>query len=156
MPYKQLNTVLVIFCMTTAHLCAQSTTLSSGGEASGSGGSMSYSIGQLAYQSYAGSNAKLSEGMQQAYEGCMTTGIEELSGDFKLYPNPAISYAELEVENFEGLSYDLYDLQGGLLLSGRLIENNTRLDVRNLPKGSYFLRLSNTQNQRKSFTLIKY
>lgn len=156
MPYKHLNTALVICCMTTATLFAQNNTLTSGGDASGSGGSMSYSIGQLVYQSYSGTNSSLSEGLQQAFEVSMATGIEELRGNFKLYPNPVISYAELEVESFEGLRFRLYNLQGSLIFSGRLVESRTKLDLSNLPPGSYFLKLSDPENRRKSFTLIKH
>lgn len=47
---------------------AQETTLTAGGEATGSGGSVSYSIGQLFYMTKTGTTGSVSEGVQQPIE----------------------------------------------------------------------------------------
>jgi hypothetical protein len=45
-------------------LYSQNSTLSSGGQATGTGGSVSYSVGQIAYSSLSGTNGSLIQGVQ--------------------------------------------------------------------------------------------
>ena len=54
------------FCLSTA--TAQESINATGGDASGSAGSASYSVGQVAYQTLAGTNGSIAEGVQQAYK----------------------------------------------------------------------------------------
>jgi len=53
---------------------AQESTNASGGDAIGSGGSVGYSIGQLLYTTSTGSNGRVAQGVQHAYE-IFTIGI---------------------------------------------------------------------------------
>ena len=46
-------------------LQAQESVNATGGDASGSGGSVSYSVGQITYQTHTGINGSVAEGVQQ-------------------------------------------------------------------------------------------
>ena len=49
-------------------LHAQQGFSTTGGEASGTAGSSSFSVGQMAYSTYAGSNGSVAQGVQQTYD----------------------------------------------------------------------------------------
>ncbi|MGI6479934.1 MAG: hypothetical protein ACOX0M_10915 [Salinivirgaceae bacterium] len=85
-------------------LQAQTSVNATGGDASGSGGSVSYSVGQVAYQTHTGTSGSVSEGVQQPFEISVVTGIEEAKGinlSVSAYPNPTTDYLTLEVEEFD-------------------------------------------------------
>ena len=58
---------LIFLLLSITKVKAQSSPVSSGGEASGSGGSASYSLGEVFFSSYATSGGYVIEGVQQAY-----------------------------------------------------------------------------------------
>jgi hypothetical protein len=55
----------------------------------------------------------------------------------KIIPNPSQDSFEINIENTEGLNWQLYNLQGQLLLSG----TQTTISWSDLPKGSYSLHI---------------
>ncbi len=74
--------------------------------------------------------------------------------DFLLYPNPATEQITLELpEQLEGESNALlYSVDGRLLTKKTNVQNTSIFDVRNLPKGIYFIHVKNkTQFGVKKF-----
>jgi len=61
-------------------LHAQESVNSAGGNTVGSGGSVSYSVGQVIYQTHTGISCSAAEGVQHPYEILVVTGIEEPKG----------------------------------------------------------------------------
>jgi len=77
-----------------------------------------------------------------------TSSIGRLAGArVAAYPNPANS--ELTIEAPAGARYELYDLEGRLLMQGILEANPQTISVGRLPAGAYVLRLT---NERGSWT----
>lgn len=139
---------------------AQESINATGNNASGNGGSVSYSVGQLAYQTHTGINGSVSEGVQQAYEISAITGIEEAEGinlSVTAYPNPTTYYLTLEVKAFElsNLHFQLYDISGKLLQSEKIISNQTNIVMSNLLPASYFVKVRQGNKEVKSFKIIK-
>ena len=126
-------------------LTAQESLNASGGNATGSGGSASYSVGQLLYQTHTGTNGSVAEGVQQPYEISTVVGIEETAINLSLtaYPNPTADYLTLSLNEFEisNLSYQLYDVQGRLLQSKKITDNQTRIVMSNLVPSTYFIKV---------------
>ncbi|MDY2585962.1 T9SS type A sorting domain-containing protein [Winogradskyella aquimaris] len=60
--------LIAYFLCISLSMFSQENISTSGGEATGSGGAVSYSIGQVVYSTYIGSNGTLSEGVQQPQE----------------------------------------------------------------------------------------
>jgi hypothetical protein len=158
------NTVTIIaFCIFgfgTA-IRAQNAIPASGGNASGTGGSVSYSVGQVVYTTNTGTNGSAAQGIQQPFEISVITGIEEASGislEIVVYPNPATDFIRLKIENYEveNLSYQIYDINGSLLLSNKVDGNETSIVMSNLVSATYFLKLTYKNKVIKTFKIIKY
>jgi len=63
----------------------------------------------------------------------------------------------LKVENnkWTKLSYELYDESGKLLLQGKVVGEESKLDVSNLPSAYYFLKVSEENQLVKTFKILK-
>ena len=147
-----------VFSLSTA--TAQESFNTTGGNALGSGGSASYSVGQVAYQTYTGTNGSVAEGVQQPFEISIVTAVEEAIGINLLisaYPNPANDYLTLEVKDydFSNLSYQLYDIQGKLLQNEKNTGNQTRIFMSNRLPATYFVKILEGNKEVKTFKIIK-
>jgi hypothetical protein len=136
---------------------AQETSLSAGGDASGSGGSISYSVGQVFYTEK-GSSASMNEGVQQPY--VVTVNIdktEAYSFSLNVFPNPTQDQLNLEIKNWknEALSVELLDVAGRSLYTQNIQNEQTLIPVQDFPAAVYFLRVSNEQKTVKTFKIIK-
>ena len=136
---------------------AQSNSVSSGGNASGSGGTVSYTIGQIDYITSSGSNGAIHQGVQQAYEIYTTSGLEDDQLiDLMIGPNPTEDHLHISVkENLEGLTLELSDLNGKLLLDDRELGQKTELDLGPFPVGSYMLTIYHFDRIVKTYKILK-
>ena len=151
---------LLFLVLQLTGLHAQEAIITSGGDASGSTGSVSYSIGQVVYTTNNGTNGSAAQGVQQPYEISVVTGLEEAKGinlDFSVYPNPAINYVTLKIENYktENLMYQLYDNNGKLFENKKVTGSETQIDMSSLVISTYFLKVSNANKVLKIFKIIK-
>ena len=133
-----------------------------GGDASGSGGSVSYSVGQIVYQTHADADGSVAQGVQQPYEISTITGIEETAINlaFSAYPNPTTDYLTLQVDvstelSINLMSYQLYDMNGKLLQNEKIVGNQTRIVMINLLPSTYFVRVMEGIKKVKTFKIIK-
>ncbi|MDA3816335.1 MAG: T9SS type A sorting domain-containing protein [Prolixibacteraceae bacterium] len=127
-------------------LQAQEAVTATGGDASGSGGTVSYSVGQVAYQTQTGTNGSVAEGVQQPYEISAVTGIEEAEGihlSVTAYPNPTTDYLTLEVKDFElsTLHFQLFNMNGKLLQTKKLTGIETQIDMNSYVPSTYFVKV---------------
>ena len=68
---------------------AQNTIPAIGGTATGSGGSVSYTIGQIVFNIFSGSDGTIAQGVQQPYEiSIIKENSENTSFEITVYPNP--------------------------------------------------------------------
>ncbi|MEN9440670.1 MAG: hypothetical protein RLZ33_746 [Bacteroidota bacterium] len=154
------NALLVFTVCTSGLLFAQSNTLPTGGDASGSGGNVSFSIGQIDYTSNSGSNGNLNQGVQQPYEFYSVIGINELEGTFSLImgPNPTTNEVQLTVMNYANndLVYALSDMNGKTIISRTPFSGTALLNLENCAPGMYQLFISNNENQVKTYKILKH
>jgi hypothetical protein len=154
--------MIVVFQLLCANgIQAQETTTASGGDATGSGGTVSYTVGQVAYTTYTSETGIVTQGVQQPFEILVVTGIEEAKGislEFSVYPNPTSDFLKLKVESYElvNLSYELYDINGGLLQNGEIVGKETVIRTGGLASAAYYLRINDTHKVVKTFKIIKY
>ncbi len=139
---------------------AQEVITTSGGKAEGSGGSVSYSVGQVFYTNLTGEDGSVAQGVQQPYEISVVTAIEEAIGinlTISAYPNPATDYLQLKVENYESenLFYQLFDLNGKLLINKKVEDNETSIPMNGFIPGMYFLKITDNKKEIKTFKIIK-
>lgn len=156
---KQKKTMTSIaFLLLSLGLHAQQAITPAGSEATGTGGTASYTVGQVVYTT-TGTNESVAHGVQQPYEISTTLGINETTINLGLsvYPNPTSNYLQLKVtsEKVEGLTYQLYDLQGIVIESKKVSNTSTTVVMENLPTATYFLRISDNNQIVKIFKIIK-
>ncbi len=148
--------ILLCLCLTTQ---AQETTTASGGDASGSGGTVAYSIGQVIYTTNTSASGTVSQGVQQAYE-IFSVGIQETNLNISLsfFPNPTTDNLTVQISNYndEKLSYELYDIQGKLLINGQITSQQTQINTASLTPATYFIHIVDQKNKKvKSSKIIK-
>jgi len=141
-------------------LQAQECVNATSGNALGGGGSVSYSIGQVVYTTNRGTNGSLAQGVQQPFEISPVIGIEEVKGINLLvttYPNPTTDYLTLEVKDFDlsTLNFQLYDMNGKLLLSEKITGNQTSIFMSNFLSATYFVKVVQGNKEIKTFKIIK-
>jgi len=138
---------------------AQETVLATGADAAGSGGKVSYSVGQIAYTSQAGSNGSVSQGVQQPYEIFATVGIENVNINLEMsaFPNPTADNLTLTINDieFSNVKFKLVDATGKFLLEKMITDNQTTIDLSNYSSGIYFLNIQKGKSEIKSFKIIK-
>lgn len=152
---KKTLTAFLLFAVYTIN--AQETLVASGGDASGIKGSSSYSIGQSVYSN---ENILASQGVQNAYEILEVLNEKDVVASnlqFTVYPNPTADMVNLQTENVDQgiLFYQLYSLSGQLLSNDKLTENTTPITMKNLPHGTYFLKVLSNEKTIKTFKIIK-
>ncbi len=144
-------------------LHAQEAIPAAGGNASGSGGSVSYSVGQDVYTTSTGSNGSVSQGVQQPYEISVVTGLGKAIGIklyLSVYPNPTTDFLTLKVDasttlSIQSMSYQLFDISGKLLENKKLTGNEISIDMKNLVPSTYFVKVTDSNKEVKTFKIIK-
>ena len=141
-------------------LQAQTSVNATGSNASGSGGSVSYSVGQVVYTTNTGTNGSVAQGVQQAFEISVVTGLEEAKGinlSVSAYPNPTTDYLTLEVKDVEllNLHFQMYDMNGKLLQNEKITGNQTSIVMSNLVPATYFVKVIQGNKEFKTFKIIK-
>jgi hypothetical protein len=151
---------LLLLCLSSMH--GQQSLNASGGEAGGASGSMSFSIGQIAYESYTGNSGMISQGVHQAYLEIMV-GNEELTDNFsvRLFPNPSASFTSIALNDLNPstawtyFSYQLFDLYGHLLNAEVIQSSPNRIPTSDLVPGMYILKVFYKNQPIKTFRFIK-
>ena len=138
----------LLFAGVSFSLClpvfSQRNTVATGGDASGSGGSVSYSVGQIDYSNYSGTNGSSNEGVQQPFEFFNPeAALDELDWNAELYPNPTNDQVILQLSGIpENGEYKLFDSKGSIVLDGSITDLETIIDMRSLTPAVYHLQLS--------------
>jgi hypothetical protein len=156
-------TTLFLFGLGLKTLVAQNAILPTGGDGKCNEGSISYSIGQVLYTAYKGSNGTLRHGVQRPYESSIISKVKDVKSNNMqciVYPNPTSSFIKLKIEGFTGvLYYLLYDSNGRLLDTRNIESDEVSIDLSRLCSATYFLNVIQKKQpsvqEIKSFKIIK-
>lgn len=160
-----MKTKCVIVCIGLAmalarQVSAQADVTVSGANGSGTGGSVSYSVGQVVYTQHTGTGGSLNQGVQQTYSITEMALPDQTGATFRcdVFPNPTFSGVKfvLHDSSFQGLSVNLTDLSGKVLLSQSVLSGENEIPMAHLPAGTYVLCLNSGQTKVQSFKIIKY
>jgi hypothetical protein len=80
-----------------------------------------------------------------------TTNIADLIDvELSIFPNPATNYIDVFIGgSLDSYSYlEIYDMQGRKLINVQVLENNLRLNLDKLEKGTYLLKLNSNNEQQ--------
>lgn len=85
----------------------------------------------------------------------MTTNTNEsILSSYKIYPNPADEFVNLEGYQNEDSTYELYNIQGQLVKQGNLSTTQTKINTTDLPTGSYVVKILTSNGQAASRRLL--
>lgn len=131
----------------------------SGGEATGSGGTSSYTLGQVFYTATNASTGSISQGVQQSFE-LFTLSNPQLTTvnlEAVVYPNPSSDYVVLNITDnaLTDLSYVLIDIRGKVISNEKIKSLDTQVSLHGLSIGTYVLKISQKNNELKTFKIIK-
>lgn len=159
MQHKIKFSSIIFLTLGLTKLYAQQAATATGGDASGSGGTVAYSIGQVVYTTSTGSTGSVAQGVQQPFEISIALGVENQSINLAMaaYPNPTTDYLTLSVSNLElsNLNFQLFDMSGKLIENRKITSTTETIRMENLPSASYFLKVTNNNNDVKTFKIIK-
>ena len=149
--------VLLLF---TSAVCsyAQQTTLSTGDTAQSAAGSMSYSVGQVAYQSYENAAVKVTEGIQQPYEIFVLSTTENATNKkITVYPNPVKDFliVDFNSEKLQKGSYQFFDISGKTIKRGELKDLKNEINTSSFSAGAYILSILENGTIIKNYKIIK-
>lgn len=138
---------------------AQEAVVTSGGNASGTNGNVSYSVGQIVYTTNTGATGSVAQGVQQPFEIQTVLGAENFNINLQLavYPNPTTNWLQLEVKNtdFTNLSYQLFDLNGRMILNQKITTETSTISMEQLPAAIFLLKVVNNNKEVKTFKIVK-
>jgi hypothetical protein len=151
----------IFFTFSLSMVTAQTSLNASGGNISGSDGTISYSVGQVIYQTQTGTNGTATPGVQQPFEISVVSAIDEnekITLTASIYPNPTADYIILSIEEHEKVSYNyqLFANTGQLLKTEKILSKQTNIDMQNLIQATYFLKVMQENKEIRTFKIIKY
>jgi hypothetical protein len=76
-----------------------------------------------------------------------TLGLDEfLTSEVILFPNPVSTNLKIEItNNSDAITLDLFDVSGKLVLQKNISNQTITLNMKNLPQGIYFLKVSSSE-----------
>ena len=84
------------------------------------------------------------------------TGVENLSSiQAKVYPNPASDVLIIQMQSQQGDKFELITLNGQSLIQKEFTSNQEKIDVSELQKGMYFLKISSKNNSIMKKVIIE-
>ena len=92
------------------------------------------------------------------YTGFTSVGIPEkpVDGKVKLYPNPATSFIDIDLNDIKDVKMQISDLNGKIVLDRELKEHHIRVDISHLSNGTYILYLEKNGGKVKAEKFIKH
>lgn len=153
--------LLPLVCLFFYNIQAQEAVISAGGDASSTSGSVSYSVGQVFYNTNTSADNSVAEGVQQPYEISIVTKVnnaEYINLSAIAYPNPTTDYLQLEIdatEDYQSFTYQLFDISGKMIQSQAIESSTTKVNMKNLSSATYFVKVLADDKELKTFKIIK-
>jgi hypothetical protein len=120
--------------------------------------SVSWTIGEIATETYINHNIMLTQGFNQG-NITIATLSEDLCSDINItvYPNPVNDFFTVKTEtgSMMNLKAELYNLSGSKLLSQSIGSGSTTFNMEGFPSSDYILKIYNNLQEIKTFKVIK-
>jgi len=155
MDRKQLFTLLLGFWCIGALAQPQELVSASGASFHNSSGYISYSIGELITTSLISPSAILTQGFHQTRLRTVPV-INQSAIQISVFPNPVNDLLILQIGDPLGFDYLLYDVRGGLLEQGQVVDERTEINFSALAPAVYILRVTNHKEEVRLFQIVKY
>ncbi|UCH14603.1 MAG: T9SS type A sorting domain-containing protein [Bacteroidales bacterium] len=132
---------------------------SSGDYSDGSSGQLSWTLGDLATETYSSGDIKLTQGFQQpTIEVTPTFESRNYNIVMRVYPVPSSDFVTVEFEEIQkDMKVVLFNLQGEVVTSKILESATITLDLNSLSPSEYILKIINKENDLiKSYKIVKH
>ncbi len=134
--------------------------ISSGGDhAAGEQVTLSWSIGELAIETFQASDSWLTQGFHQGGLDIINS-YEALPLDYEIsvFPNPVQDFLTLQgtFEDPSQMGYRIFDFQGRLLAEKQLDGKNTIISFGGLEPSVYFIKVIQKNQVVKTFKIVKH
>ena len=155
---------LGIFLFSLTHVMGQSIDRSvispSGNNYESSFGTISWTLGEMATETYTQDNLVLTQGFHQSYLN--VSSLEDnrmILSKVSVYPNPTSQFIRVEIEKPNGAySISITNDAGQMMLNARLEENETtkQLDLSGFADGLYIITITTLKSKEMdSYKIIK-
>lgn len=74
----------------------------------------------------------------------------------EIYPNPANEFIQFNLKQNNSLNYNLIDNSGRIILSGKLVDSNSKISTGKIPNGNYILNLKGENVNHSQKIIIKH
>lgn len=121
-----------------------------GNFSSNSGGStLSWTLGEVIINTASSSTAILTQGFQQPIlvNPLGTTDVHNNSFGLQVFPNPTMEQITVQKEQTDRLKAELINVLGQVIKTYDLLDNNTQINLDQLPAANYLLRIRTLDNE---------
>ena len=119
-------------------------------------GSIDFTIGEVVINTVTDGTNDLTQGFHQTNWNFLGVDNHEQNFEATVYPNPMGTELYIQTENFEFVSYIIYDAAGRIVAENKLNALQTGIDVSTFAPSSYSLVLLNENQEKvKTFKLVK-
>lgn len=129
-----------------------------GGNISNTTGSVSFSIGEVVFNSFSNTDFNITHGVQHSIEVFLVE-TAEISSPFsaQVFPNPSSEQIQIKLpSNLTGTySFKLIDLNGKELLNHLVKESFAVIDISTFESATYYLLISSEDSVIQTFKVIK-
>ena len=119
-------------------------------------GSIDFTIGEVVINTVTDGTNNLTQGFHQTNWNFLGVDNHEQNFEATVYPNPMGTELYIQTENFEFVSYIIYDAAGRIVAENKLNALQTGIHVSTFAPSSYSLILLNANQEKvKTFKLVK-
>lgn len=149
--------LLITLCLLPAICNSQEVISSTGDFFSSSDGSVAFTVGEIGIETIATGTNQITQGFHQTSLS-PTASIDDKYSNLvvNLFPNPTENNAILDIADFYGLNYKVYDLKGQLLQQKQIESKKTEVNLSSFSTGLYLVALYSNENKKiNTYKIIK-
>lgn len=149
--------LVLLLSITSVFVFGQEVISSSGSSLSNDKYSIDFTIGEPIIQTVQTNSKMITQGYHQPTLVIIEAKQIDENFSASLFPNPATSFLNIELDAFEGVTFKLQNVDGKILAQERIQQNVTSVNVKNLERGIYLLKLVDQKdNKLKSYKFLKH
>ena len=138
----------VFYVLLTSNLLSQQVIATQGNSSSNSTATLDYTIGEVVIMTGTDNQNHITQGFHQPIFEITTIDNTEICCEVNIYPNPTIDQLNIQVKEIDQFSrFDIFDVNGKLLNTRLIDQNNMQLSFYKYATGVYFISFISTGNQ---------
>lgn len=124
--------------------------------------SLTFTVGEIVTETFSSSDLILTQGFLQVYdEETDYFQKESIDLEIMIYPNPVSTFFNLKINNCNTISnanpllLNIFDINGKNVLSKKVIQMPSQIDISSLYSGTYFVKLQQSSSNINQSTVIQ-